>query len=86
MAYQINFVHMRQDLEILEAAIERLQKRIDNTLAQYGTGVRPAWVSADIAIDQANIDRRMERAARLRRQIEKMTEEQKKKRPPLQPL
>ena len=36
--------------------IERKNASIDRTLKQYGTGVRPGWVSCDLAILQADRD------------------------------
>jgi hypothetical protein len=70
---QIELTHLRQELEILEAGAERAQNRIDRTLAQYGTGARPSWVSSDIAIDAAHRDRYMREARTIRRKIETLT-------------
>lgn len=34
---------------------EMKQRELDEIIARYGEGVRPAWVSTDIAIAQAKI-------------------------------
>jgi hypothetical protein len=33
----------------IEQAIEREKKEYNDLLAQYGSGVRPSWVSAELA-------------------------------------
>lgn len=67
---QIDLANLRRDLEIAEAAALRMQQQIDRTIATYGSGVRPSWVSADLAIEGEERDMRMREAAAIRRQIE----------------
>ena len=55
-------------VEYCEAMAEHYQKQIDATLARYGTGVRPAWVSADIGIDQMHRDHYRNLAKRLKQE------------------
>ena len=43
----------------LDTAIDMVAyytKGIDETVKKYGTGVRPSWVSADLAIDRDRRD------------------------------
>lgn len=53
-------------VEHCEAMADYYQKQIDATLARYGTGVRPSWVSADIGIDQMHRDHYRNLAKRLK--------------------
>lgn len=53
-------------VEHCEKMAEHYQDQIDATLARYGTGVRPAWVSADIGIDQMHLDHYRNLAKRLK--------------------
>lgn len=55
-------------VEHCEAMAEHYQKQIDATLARYGNGVRPAWVSADIGIDQMHRDHYRNLAKRLKQE------------------
>lgn len=45
----------------LQAYLNSKQREIDGLLRDYGDGVRPSWVSGDLALAQAAISR-MERA------------------------
>lgn len=42
--------------EQLQAYIDRLQADCDRLDAQYGTGVRPSWVSTDLALNYQRIE------------------------------
>ncbi|WFG40872.1 hypothetical protein ParaKuw1_00039 [Paracoccus phage ParKuw1] len=55
-------------VEHCEAMADYYQKQIDTTLARYGSGVRPSWVSADIGIDQMHRDHYRNLAKRLRQE------------------
>jgi len=61
---------IEREITDLEAYIKYKQDSIDSTLARYGSGVRPSWVSADIGIDGAHI-------ANARRQIKELQEQLK---------
>ena len=56
---------IEREIADLESYIKYKQDSIDSTLARYGSGVRPGWVSADLSIDGAHI-------ANARRQIKEL--------------
>lgn len=45
------------DIETLKRTIASAERDTDNMLQRYGSGVRPSWVSADIAINNTIIAR-----------------------------
>lgn len=55
-------------VEHCEKMAAHYQAQIDATLARYGSGVRPSWVSADIGIDQMHRDHYRNLAKRLRQE------------------
>lgn len=52
------FRHAEATLRLrdVEGMIEYLERDIEKVLAQYGTGVRPSWVSGDVGISQRQLD------------------------------
>ena len=46
---------IEREIGDLERYIQRKQEGIDNLIARYGDGVRPAWVGEDIGMDMGNI-------------------------------
>ena len=52
----------------LQAYLNSKQREIDGLLRDYGDGVRPSWVSADLALAQAAV-------SRMKRAIEEIMEE-----------
>tara|TARA_R110000772_G_scaffold79860_1_gene170724 strand:+ start:991 stop:1194 length:204 start_codon:yes stop_codon:yes gene_type:complete len=53
------------EIEILEGAIKRIERMVADTLAEYGHGVRPSYVSADLADYGDRISRCKAEIARL---------------------
>jgi hypothetical protein len=45
------------DIETLKRTIASAERDTENMLQRYGTGVRPSWISADIAMNNARIAR-----------------------------
>jgi hypothetical protein len=46
---------MMTDLDAAKKMLEIRQKEYDSLIKQHGTGVRPSWVSTDLAILQDKI-------------------------------
>lgn len=42
-------------IETLKSTIASAERDNDSLIARYGTGVRPSWISTDIAINNMNI-------------------------------
>ena len=55
----------RDEILFLEGAIHRTEKMAANMLAEYGNGVRPSFVSADLADYGDRISRYRRQIARL---------------------
>jgi len=53
------------DKETLQARLEGLQKDNKRLLDRYGDGVRPSWVSTDIAINSQRIKDTLEEIRQL---------------------
>lgn len=69
-ANPINLQMMMKDLESLEGYIEYRRKWRKKTLEAHPYGCCPSWVSADIALDDIEIERQEKSARELRRRIE----------------
>ena len=61
--------NLRAELDLAERMAASHQRNINSTLAQYGQGVRPSWVSADLAHDEIARDSYQAKARTARRQI-----------------
>ena len=70
---QIELVHLRDELKTLEGCADVCQRMIDRIINQYGTGVRPSWVSAEVSIEKAQRDSYMRRAEEVRKKISEIT-------------
>ena len=46
----------QEQFEFWTRQIERKQKEIDDIIKRYGTGVRPSFVSADLAMIRQSLD------------------------------
>lgn len=46
----------QEQFELWTRQVERKQKEIDDTIKRYGTGVRPSFVSADLAMARQGLD------------------------------
>jgi hypothetical protein len=44
-------------IETLKRTIANAEQDTASMIARYGSGVRPSWVSADIAINDAHIEK-----------------------------
>ena len=55
----------QDEIAFLLGAIQRTEKMASNMLAEYGSGVRPSFVSADLADYGSRIDRYKAEIARL---------------------
>jgi hypothetical protein len=44
-------------IETLKSTIASAERDNDSLIARYGTGVRPSWVSTDIVMNQALIEK-----------------------------
>lgn len=55
----------RDEIAFLEGAISHTEKMAARMLAEYGSGVRPSFVSADLADYGSRIDRYKAEIARL---------------------
>jgi hypothetical protein len=44
-------------IETLKSTIASAERDNDSLIARYGTGVRPSWVSVDIALNQERIEK-----------------------------
>ena len=60
---------IRERIAGLQAYVESEERSIAQTIKTYGTGVRPSWVSADIAIDQGHVDRAKAEIAELQAKL-----------------
>jgi len=47
----------RDEIAFLKGAIQHTEKKASDILAEYGNGVRPSWVSADLAAFGERISR-----------------------------
>ena len=73
MADQIDLVHLRQEREHAFAMAKHHSDAVDKLLEQYGSGVRPGWVSAEVSIAGAHRDNWLDKAAALDEQIAEIT-------------
>lgn len=44
-------------IETLKSTIASAERDNDSLIARYGTGVRPSWVSVDLALNQERIEK-----------------------------
>ena len=58
----MTYEEAKQDFEFWTERAAYKQKQIDGLINKYGTGVRPSWVSADLAIDRMWLDEAKKKA------------------------
>lgn len=67
-----DLIQLTAERDSAQTTAEYYQSRISSTLDRYGDGVRPSWVSEDIALDGAARDRWQAEADALTAQIDDM--------------
>lgn len=60
---------IEREIADLQSYAQSKADTIERTLASYGRGVRPSWVSTDISIDQMRVDDALYRIVELKEKL-----------------
>jgi hypothetical protein len=66
-----DIAEMKRKAQSMEQLAAKYEKGIADTLAKYGVGVRPSWVSADLERDAEMMRSCAEEAAEIRAELQR---------------
>ena len=61
---------IEEEISLYQSMIQFHERQCDDLIARYGTGVRPSWVSEDLALASHHVRRYRQRLAELEGQTD----------------